>query len=48
MFSEGADTKASTGFLDPCGGFGIVVAYIDHTTRKTETKSYKPETSCPP
>jgi len=29
MFSEGADTKASKGLLDPCGGFYIVVPYID-------------------
>ena len=48
MFSEGADTKASTGLLDSRGGFYIVVPYIDHTTRKTEIKSLEPETSCSP
>jgi len=26
MFSEGADTNASTGLLDPCGGFFILVS----------------------
>jgi len=32
MFSEGADTKASTGvLLDPCGGFYIVVLDRNHT-----------------
>jgi hypothetical protein len=41
MFSEGADNKASKGFLDLLGGFYIVVPYIDHTTRKTETKSFE-------
>jgi hypothetical protein len=41
MFSEGADTKASTGVVNPYGGFYIVVPYIDHTTRKTETKSFE-------
>jgi hypothetical protein len=39
MFSEGADTNASAGVLNPCGGFCIEVPYIDHTTRKTETKT---------
>jgi len=32
MFSEGADTKASKGMLDPCGGFYIVVLDRNHTT----------------
>lgn len=48
MFSEGTDAKASTGLLKPCGGFYIVVPYIDHTTRKTEIKSLEPETSSSP
>jgi hypothetical protein len=48
MFSEGANIKASKGLLDPRGGFDIVVPYIDQISRKTQTKSYKPETSCSP
>ena len=48
MFSEGADNKASKGFLDLLGGFYIVVPYIDHTTQKTEIKSLEPETSSSP
>jgi len=41
MFSEGADTKAFKGLLDPCGGFYIVVLDRIYTTRKTETKAPK-------
>jgi len=48
MFSEGADTKASKGLLDPRGGFDIVVPYIDETIRKTQTKSRKSKASFSP
>jgi len=39
MFSEGADTKASTGVVNSYGGFGIVVLDRNHTIRKTEIKN---------
>jgi hypothetical protein len=31
MFSEGADTEASAGVVTPCGGFSMLVPYIDYT-----------------
>jgi len=45
MFSEGADTKASTGLLNPLWRLFIVVLDRNHTTRKTETKSSEYKTS---
>jgi hypothetical protein len=48
MFSEGADNKASKGFLDLLGGFCIVVLDRNHTTRKTETKDPETGICCSP
>jgi len=38
MFSEGADIKAFTGAINPCGGFYIVDLNKHHASRKTELK----------